>query len=65
MNISISHIQMLSKAFALFNNGEYSSSKKILEKILHTQHKNLDALLLLGVIFAIEKNFSIAIDYFS
>jgi len=56
---------MLNKAFTLFNNGEYSSSKKILERILHTQHKNLDALLLLGVIFAIEKNYSIAIDYFS
>jgi tetratricopeptide (TPR) repeat protein len=56
---------MLNKALTHFKNGEYSSSKIILEKILQIKHRNVEALHLLGIIFAIEKNFTVAIDYFS
>ena len=46
-------MQMMSEARLFFNKGELNNSRLIVEKILAQQHRNMDALEILGVISAI------------
>jgi predicted O-linked N-acetylglucosamine transferase (SPINDLY family) len=56
---------MFKKALEYFNSGQFSLSKNILGQILKKQPLNLDALEMLGVILAIEKNLEEAVDIFT
>ena len=56
---------MLNDAYFDFNKGEILSAKIKLEKILQIQHRNVEALQLLGVIYATEKDFTNAISNLS
>ena len=56
---------MYKKALEYFNSGQFSHAKNILGQILKKQPLSLDALEMLGVILAIEKNHEEAIDIFT
>ena len=49
--------QMIAAAYKYYSNGKFNESRKILEDILSKQHRNIEAIQLLGVIFAVEKKF--------
>ena len=53
------------EAYFDFNNGEFLSAKIKLEKIIQIQHRSVEALQLLGVIYATERDFTNAITFFS
>ena len=53
---------MLMKAYSYFNESKFEDAKLILIQILNVQHRNIDALQMLAVIHAINKDFAEALD---
>ena len=56
---------MIAAAYKYYSNGKFNESRKILEDILSKQHRNIEAIQLLGVIFAVEKKFEEAAEILS
>jgi len=56
---------LLNKANNEFNNDNLELSKEILFEILSKEHRNIAALQLLGIIYALEKNYDKSIEFFT
>lgn len=57
--------QQLEQAHFYVNNGQIDKSKELLELILQKNHRNIDALQLLGIVHATNGNLNLAIEVFS
>jgi len=58
-------MNLLNQANIEFNNGKFEASKVILLEILSREHRNIEALQLLGIIYANEQNLIKSIEIFT